>query len=55
MYNTESNTWTHGFGSGDAWTRGIDLLHARAAPCAVAVDGVVVVTGGGERSEGGGI
>ena len=52
VYNTGSNSWTHGFGSKNAWTRGIDLLHARAAPCAVAVeeDGVVIVTGGGEIS-----
>ena len=54
VYNTEINSRTpRGIGSKNLWTRGLDLLHARAAPCAVAVqeDGVVVVTGGGGDSE----
>ena len=42
VYDADSNTWF----------RGIDLLSARAAPCALAIqdDGVVVVTGGGAKS-----
>ena len=42
VYDADSNTWF----------RGIDLLSARAAPCAVAIedDGVIAVTGGGAKS-----